>query len=620
MKGDRESMIRAAIPVLLAVAAAAVFAPVLHNEFVNWDDDAAVTENSAFRQAGWPALRWMFTTFYLGHYQPLSWLSFTLDYYIWGLNPAGYHLTSMILHAVNAALFYLLCVRLLRLAKPEWDERTLEIGAALAALLFALHPLRVESVAWATERRDVLSGIFFFLTMLAYLKSVTAAESSTYMRWLGAALVAYMLSLLSKATAMTLPVALVAIDFFPLRRIDSNGIGPRRVWLEKLPFLILGGAAAVVAGFAQQVSGAMDTLTKHTPLQRLAQASFAVWYYIEKTFLPAGVYPMYDLPIQFSPWEPVYVAGFFAAAAVTLVLVLARRRLPAALAAWVYYLALIAPVSGIAQSGSQMVADRYTYLSCLGWALLAGGGAAALWRERLRKEALGRYLAAGAALGVLLTLAVMTRRQIGVWRDSATLYAYVLANTPRPSRIAFNNLAGLLAEQGRYAEAIVYYDRALEIQPDYDEARANLGNALAAQGKTDEAIAQYREALRANPNSMVAHHNLGLALVKQGKIDEALEHYRRAVEINPGFLEGQNNLGLLLALRGQYQEAMEHLRKAIEIRPAFPLAHVNLGDVLIALGRRSEAIEEFHKALELDPNLASARASLDRALAAAPTP
>ncbi|HKA32671.1 MAG TPA: hypothetical protein VKH64_05635, partial [Candidatus Binatia bacterium] len=283
MKWDRERMLRAAIPVLLAVATAAVFVPVLHNGFVNWDDDATVAENLAFRQPGGPALRWMFTTFYLGHYQPLSWLSFTLDYFVWGLNPAGYHLTSMILHAVNAALFYLLCVRLLRLAKPEWDRRTFEVGAALAALLFALHPLRVESVAWATERRDVLSGTFFFLTMLAYLKAVTAAESNAYVKWLGAALGAYMLSLLSKATAMTLPVALIAIDFFPLRRIDGNGIGRRRVWLEKLSFLILGAAAAVVAGFAQHASGAMDTFTKHTPAQRLAQASFAVWYYIEKT-------------------------------------------------------------------------------------------------------------------------------------------------------------------------------------------------------------------------------------------------------------------------------------------------------------------------------------------------
>lgn len=620
LKWDRQKALRLAMPILILLATVVVFLPVVHNDFVNWDDDATLTENLSFRHAGGRTLRWMFTTFYLGHYQPLSWLSFTLDYSIWGLNPAGYHLTSMILHAVNAALFYLVCVRLLMLAKPEWGERTTQIGATLAALLFALHPLRVESVAWATERRDVLSGLFFFLTILAYLKAAVATGSKVYLKWLGAALIAYVLSLLSKATAMTLPVALIAIDFFPLRRIDSNGIGPRHVWLEKAPFLVLGGAAAVVAALAQHDTGALDTFATHSPLQRVAQASFAVWYYVEKTFLPVGVYPMYDLPMQFNAWQPVYAAAFFAALAVTSVLLLARRRLPAALAAWVYYLALIAPISGIAQSGSQMVADRYTYLSCLGWALLAGGGAAALWRARLCKEAVGRYLAAAAAVGVLLTLAVMTRQQIGVWRDSATLYAYVLAHTPRPSRIAFNNLAGLLADRKQYDQAIAYYNRALEIDPDYDDARSNLGNVLAEQGKREEAIAQYREALRRKPNSLVAHHNLGLALTREGKIDEAIEHYRKAVEINSGFLEGQNNLGLLLASRGEYQEAIGHLRKAIEISPEFPLAHVNLGDVLIALGQRSEAIAEFRKALEIDPNLASARASLDRALAAAPKP
>ncbi len=612
---QRESILRAAIPVLVAIVTAAVFYPVVHNDFLNWDDDATLTTNLNFRRLGARELRWMFTTFALGHYQPLSWLSFSLDYFFWGMNPAGYHLTNMLLHAVNAAFFCLLSVKLLELAKPGWDKRSVEIGAALAALLFALHPLRVESVAWATERRDVLSGSFFFLTLLAYLKAASSTASKTYGGWLGAALVAYVLSLLSKATAMTLPVGLLALDYYPLRRLDDNGTGPPRVWLEKLPFLVLGAAAAVVAGLAQHASGAMDTFAQHTPLQRLAQASFGVLYYVGKTFFPVRVYPMYDLPMQFSAFEPVYVASILAVIAVTVVLIAARRRFPALLAAWMYYLVLIAPVSGIAQSGSQMVADRYTYLSCLAWALLAGAAAAALWRARLGKKALRRYVAAGAALAVLLSLAFLTRRQIDVWRDSETLYAYVLANTPRPSRIAFNNLAGLLAERGKSDEAIGYYRRALEIDPKYDDARANLGNALMEQGKIDEAMAQYREALRLKPNSMVAHHNLGLALAKQGKIDEALEHYRKAVEINPGFLEGQNNLGLLLAERGHYPEAIEHLRKAIEISPAFPLAHVNLGDVLIALGHRSEAIAEFRKALELDPDLATARASLAKALA-----
>src|SRR5581483_8342594 len=452
LKWDRERILRAALPILVAVVTAAVFLPVIRNGFVNWDDDATLTENLSFRQAAGPALRWMFTTFYLGHYQPLSWLSFAVDYRIWGLNPAGYHLTSMLLHAANAALFYLVCVRLLMLAKPAWEERTIQIGAALAALFFALHPFRVESVAWATERRDVLSGLFFFLTILAYLKAAASTMSNAYRKWLGAALIAYALSLLSKATAMTLPVALLALDFFALRRIDSNGVGPRYVWLEKLPFLALAAAAAVVAGLAQHDTGALDTFEKHSVLQRLAQASFAVCYYVEKTFFPGGGYPMYDLPMRFNPWETVYVASFFAAAGVTLVLVLTRRR-------------------------------------------FAAGGAAGLWRARLRKEAFGRYLAAGAALAVIVALLFTTRREIAVWRDSESLYEYVLANTPRPSRIAYNNYAGLLADRRQYDQAIAYYSRALEIDPDYDDARSNLGNVLAEQGKNAEAMAQYREAL-----------------------------------------------------------------------------------------------------------------------------
>jgi protein O-mannosyl-transferase len=292
-----------------------------------------------------------------------------------------------------------------------------------------------------------------------------------------------------------------------------------------------------------------------------------------------------------------------------------RHRWPAALAAWVYYAVALAPVSGIAQSGSQMVADRYSYISCLGWALLAGGAIVYVWRRWLAARAASMFAVLGISFAALM---VLTVRQIGVWHDSETLYAYVLAHTPRPSRIAFNNFGSQLAERGRLDDAIPYFRRAVEIDPKFDEARANLGNALAAQGKTAEAMEQYREAVRLKPNSLSAHHSLALALVREGKIDEALEHYRRAVEINPGFLEGQNNFGLLLALKGRYAEAITHLRAALEIDPKFPMAHVNLGDVLIALGQRDEAIEHFRTAIALDPNLASARASLAKALATEP--
>lgn len=619
-KSDRTNLLRALVPLLIALVTAAVFLPALHNDFVTWDDDTTLTANLDYRGFGGRELRWMFTTFFLGHYQPLSWMSYSLDYLIWGTNPVGYHLTNLLLHAVNAALFYLLALRLLALAKASDDEGSLRAGACFAALFFALHPLRVESVAWATERRDVLSGLFFLLTLLAYVKAATSERSAECRRWVGLAFVAYVLSLLAKATGMTLPVVLVVLDVFPLKRLNPiagawRGAPARTIWLEKLPFLAAAIATAVAAFMAQSASGAMDTMRTHSLLHRIAQASFGFWYYLVKTVFPFRVYPMYDLPMQFSPWEPVYVASFVCAAAVTAVLFLKRRRWPAALASWIYYAALIAPVSGIAQSGSQMVADRYSYLSCLSWALLAGGGFACLWRRRPHFDPIIRHGVPFAAAALLLSLAFLTERQIARWRDSESLYRYVVAYTPRPSKIAFNNLASLLAERGQFDEAIGYFRRAVEIDPKYDEARSNLGNALNAQGKTAEAMAQYREALRSNPNSLVAHHYLAIALAREGKIDEAVEHYRKAVAIDDGFLEGHNNLGMLLAARGQYPEAIEQYRRALEIAPGFAIAQVNMGEALLVLGRPREAIEHFRKALEIEPNSTSARSGLAKALA-----
>jgi tetratricopeptide (TPR) repeat protein len=617
---NREKILRALPPLIVFLTTALVFVPALRNEFVDWDDEGALLTNTGFRGLGVTQLRWMFTTFFLGHYQPLSWLTFAFDYLIWDLNPLGYHLTNLLLHAGNAVLFYFVSLKLLALARLDCDEWRLRIGAAAAALLFALHPLRVESVAWATERRDVLSGLFFLLTLIAYIHAATSVEVSRYTRWMALALGAYILSLLSKATAMTLPAILLILDVYPLKRLGRSsegwfGPGARKIWLEKLPFAVLAVGCAAAAAAAQYAAGAMDSLSKHTPLQRLAPASLGLFYYIAKTLYPVRVYPMYDLPMTFSPLEAVYVASFTIVLAVTIVLFFMRHRWPAALAAWVYYAVALAPVSGIAQSGSQMVADRYSYVSCLGWALLAGGAIVYVWRRWLA----GRTASIFEVLVIsFAALMVLTVRQIGVWHDSETLYAYVLAHTPRPSRIAFNNFGSQLAERGRIDDAIPYFRRAVEIDPKFDEARANLGNALAAQGKTAEAMEQYREAVRLKPNSLSAHHSLALALVREGKIDEALEHYQRAVEINPGFLEGQNNFGLLLALKGRYAEAITHLRAALEIDPKFPMAHVNLGDVLIALGQRDEAIEHFRTAIALDPNLASARASLAKALATEP--
>jgi protein O-mannosyl-transferase len=326
---------------------------------------------------------------------------------------------------------------------------------------------------------------------------------------------------------------------------------------------------------------------------------------------------MYDLPMTLSPWQPVYVVSFFSVVAVTVLLFLQRRRWPAIFAAWICYAALIAPVSGIAQSGSQIVADRYTYLSCLSWALITAGAALDIRRRLPEKPSAGIAMSA-LAIAILSTLAFLTHKQISVWRDSESLYEYALANTPRPSKIAFNNLGGVLADGGELDRAIPYFRRALEIDPNFDDARLNLGNALVAQGKLDEAIAEYRKVLRRVPDSLAVHHDLGLALAKKGNIEEAMEHYRKALEIDSTFVEGHSNLGLLLAAKGRYPEAISEYREALKLKPDFAVAHVNWGDVLLAMGDRQAAIQHFRKALELDPNLGSARSSLAKALAAEP--
>src|SRR5690242_18131970 len=255
----------APLTILVMIITAVVFSPALHNQFLDWDDNAALTENLRFRAIGWKELQWMFTTFYMGHYQPLSWISFAVDYYFWGLNPFGYHLTNVILHAANAGLFYCLALRLLTISKIDGCAWTLRIGAGLAALLFSIHPMRVESVAWATERRDVLSAFFILLSVLAYLEGAMTGVSGRYRKWMSLAMLAYFLSLLSKATGISFPIVLLALDVTPLKRLGSRETGwftpaARKVWFEKLPFAALAVAASITAAMAQYTSGAMKSL------------------------------------------------------------------------------------------------------------------------------------------------------------------------------------------------------------------------------------------------------------------------------------------------------------------------------------------------------------------------
>jgi Flp pilus assembly protein TadD len=607
------------VPVALVLATVVAFLPVLQNGFVNLDDDRNLLENVRYRGLGWGQLRWMFTTFHMGHYQPLSWMTLGLDYLLWGMNPFGYHLTNLFLHAVNGLLFYFVLLRLLALsisARPK-EELPSRLAAGFGALLFAIHPLRVESVAWVTERRDVLSGSFFLLAILCYLNAV-AVGKARYARWMALAIGAYALSLLSKASGVTLPLVLWILDIYPLRRLGSGkwfGKNVRGVWWEKAPFFGLAALFAVVAMLAQSHTGAMASVTQYGVVARLAQASFGLVFYLWKTIMPVGLSPLYELPARFTPWEWRFLIAGPAVLLLSGVLFLARRRWPAGLAAWGYYVAVVAPVSGIAQSGWQLAADRYSYLSCLGWPALVAGGLL-YFRPGWLNKMTGGYVflpVVGMAGLVVAGLGALTWRQTQVWHDSERLWRHALAAT-QPSSFAHNNLGNLSYTRGALDEARAHYREALRIRPDNAEARYNLGVAAAKGGALDEAAAHYREALKIRPEYAEAYNNLGNISQARGDFAEAIAHYRESLRLKPENAEAHNNLGYLLFTRGEPEEATRHYRAALAIDPRLAATHVNLADALARRGEVQEAILHYRQALQIDPNFAEARQLLDRAL------
>jgi protein O-mannosyl-transferase len=552
------------LPVASALVTLAVFWPVLGNQFLDWDDDVTLVNNPEFRGLGWANLRWMLTATLMGHWVPTTWATFGADYLLWGMNPHGYHLTSLLLHAATAAAGYFVALRLLRAAMAG-SEHALRWGALAAALVFAIHPLRVESVAWVTERRDVVSGLWFVLTVLTYLKAA-AATGVRRRWWLAGSVAAYALAGTSKAIVMTLPAVLVLLDVYPLGRLGTRWrewVAPkaRSVWLEKIPYAVVALGIAVMAIHAQRAFA--ENLGAQPLASRIAVALYGLAFYVWKTLAPWPISPLYQIPARVDPMAPPMLAAAAAVVVISAALFWLRRRWPAGLAVWLSYAVLLAPVSGLTQSGPQLVAARYSYLACLGFALPAGALVAWLARRAVGGGAGRGWARAGGVVAVaaLAGLGALSWQQSRIWRDSETLWSYVVASEPT-APIGHNNLGFVYLNQGRLDEADRELSIALRLSPEWDLVHTNLAALLARQGRMKEA-GEVRV-------------QLGYMLLKHGKYQAAVDLFQKEVAARPDDAGAHNNLGVGLLLRGDVAPAIDQFEQTLRLNPGHEQARRNL--------------------------------------------
>lgn len=592
------------VPVFTAVVTFITFVPTLQNQFVDWDDYENLVGNQHYRGLGWAQLGWMFTTFHMGPYQPLSWMTYALDYLLWGMNPSGYHLTSLIFHAANAIFFFFVSRRVLVIALPARLEESswkLTAGAAFAAMTFAVHPLRVESVAWATERRDVVSGFFFLATIYSYLRATSnERDQFAYKSWLCAAVGAYILSLLGKATAMTLPVILLILDIYPLRRLDgssrSGWNGQHGVLREKILFAVPAAIFAIIALMGQQQNSTLKSLGSFSIESRFAQTLFGASFYLWKTIVPVQLSPLYEIPPNFNFWVPAILAGATSTIVVTVGLYLLKKRWPAGLVCWGYSVAMLAPVLGIVSTGPQLVAERYSYLACLSWALLAGGVLLSVLRAA--SQTCTTLVASVVAAAIVAFFSLLTSRQTTIWRDSGTLWNHVLKLDPNSS-IAHYNLAKFLAKRGQQSEAIAHYREALSIRPEDTDAHNNLGLLLALRGDTQGSINEFLTAAQIAPQDARSFFNLGRVYAREGELDKALENYHQAVKLDPSRAEIRFGLGNVFARQGSLEAAAVQLELATKLKPDFAEARVAWARALAAQGKKVEAEQQYQEALRI---------------------
>jgi protein O-mannosyl-transferase len=580
---------------LLAVVTLALYNPVNRHPFVNYDDDRYVTENAHVRQGlNAHTIAWSLTSTEQANWHPLTWMSHALDVSLFRLNPTGHHLTSVLLHVVNVCLLFLLLMWATKRLGPSF----------FVAILFAVHPINVESVAWVAERKNILCTLFFFLTFWAY---GWYGQKPSWKRYL-AVFGSFVAALASKPMVITLPFVLLLLDYWPLERVDGTGENKKpwsRLALEKLPLFALSAASAVVTMHAQQTGGAVRSTTEFPFGVRIANAIYAYAVYIWKMIWPSHLAPLYPHPGDSLPVWRVLLAGVILAIITALVWKFRSRRY--LLVGWFFFLGMLVPVIGLVQVGEAAMADRYAYIPLVGIFVMIAFAVSDMALQRSR----GYLPAIPGAIG-LIALSFATYRQIGYWQSNEELWSHTLAVTSN-NFVAEDNLGGALILEGREEQAHAHFEAAARINPRDPMSHSNLGTYYETHNQMREAVKEYEAAvaMTSDPGMLAATYaNLGAAYRGLGDNDRAQTNYKQALQYNPNQFNAWLGLGLLAQQQGKHAEAITNLSRSVELHPT-ARGYLALGKALQQSGRALEALTAYEQATKIAPSLAEAQQAAD---------
>ncbi len=582
------SVIVLAGALFIALVTFAVYLPSLGNGFVNWDDPHYILDNERIRSLNLDFFKWVFVNVSYSNWHPLTIISYAIDYSIWGTDPWGYHLVNIVFHALNTFLVFFLALRLVTL-KASPGSRVPFAAAAVTAILFGLHPVHVESVTWVSERKDVLCGFFFFLTLLAYLRYAGAKAAGRPFYYV-ASLLLFALALLSKPMAVTLPAVLLILDYYPLERLDR---GKPALLLEKAPFFLLAAFSAVVTVWAQGSGGAFVAIENYTQTMRVFLSIRGFIFYLYKMAFPLWLSPFYPPPLKVSLLDPGFIVSLILIIAITAATVVAAaKRKKVFLAVWLFYVITLLPVVGILQVGNQAAADRYAYIPGLGPLILIGAGAGLLFEKRYKTALL---------LVILLTglLAGKTIQQQAVWKDSLTLWSEAIRQYPNSIPLIYSNRGLEYRKLGDYPKALEDFNLALSVNPSYMPTYIRRGLLYGVMERYDEAIADFDTAVKLRPDHAEAYYYRAIATFNLKRYQEVLEDLTRATALKPDFTDAYYKRGLAHLTVGAYINAMDDFKKALSLEPNNGAAHYNLGLAASKAGDNETASASLKRAAEL---------------------